>query len=96
MATPFDWPPTGHYATEDFAADLAARVMDTLAWKDMVVIGHSMGGHNAMSFSAWHPEQLRELVIVDARRWIADDRLRSHAPARAQQALRPRPPSRKR
>jgi pimeloyl-ACP methyl ester carboxylesterase len=69
-----DWPPTGRYATEDFAGDLAA-VMDTLAWRDMVVVGHSMGGHNAMSFSAWHPGRVRGLVIVDARPSIPDDRL---------------------
>jgi pimeloyl-ACP methyl ester carboxylesterase len=69
-----DWPPDGSYATEDFASDLGA-VMDALAWTDMVVIGHSMGGHNAMSFSAWHPERVRGLVIVDARPSIPDDRL---------------------
>ncbi len=69
-----DWPATGGYATEDFASDLTA-VMDALAWKDMVVIGHSMGGHNAISFSAWHPERVRGLVIVDARPSIPDDRL---------------------
>jgi pimeloyl-ACP methyl ester carboxylesterase len=69
-----DWPPAGRYATEDFAADLAA-VMDALAWRDMVVVGHSMGGHNAMAFSAWHPERVRGLVIVDSRPSIPDDRL---------------------
>jgi pimeloyl-ACP methyl ester carboxylesterase len=69
-----DWPETGAYATEDFARDLLA-VMDALAWKDIVVIGHSMGGHNAMSFSAWYPDRVRGLVIVDARPSIPDDRL---------------------
>jgi pimeloyl-ACP methyl ester carboxylesterase len=69
-----EWPADGRYATEDFAGDLGA-VMDALAWTDMVVIGHSMGGHNAMSFSAWHPERVRGLVIVDARPAIPDDRL---------------------
>jgi pimeloyl-ACP methyl ester carboxylesterase len=69
-----DWPATGQYATEDFAGDLLA-VMDALEWRDMVVVGHSMGGHNAMSFAAWHPERVRGLVIVDARPSIPDDRL---------------------
>jgi pimeloyl-ACP methyl ester carboxylesterase len=69
-----DWPATGQYATEDFAGDLLA-VMDALEWRDMVVVGHSMGGHNAMSFAAWHPERVRRLVIVDARPSIPDDRL---------------------
>jgi pimeloyl-ACP methyl ester carboxylesterase len=69
-----DWPPTGRYATEDFAGDLSG-LMDALAWREMVVVGHSMGGHNAMSFAAWYPERVRGLVIVDARPSIPDDRL---------------------
>jgi len=69
-----DWPPAGGYATEDFAGDLRA-LMDSLGWNEMVLVGHSMGGHNAMAFSAWHPERVRGLVIVDARPSIPDDRL---------------------
>lgn len=69
-----DWPAAGGYATEDFASDLSA-VADALTWRDMVVVGHSMGGHNAIAFSSWHPERVRGLVIVDARPSIPDDRL---------------------
>lgn len=68
------WPEPPAYATEDFARDLAA-VMDALGWGHMVVIGHSMGGHNAMAFAAWHPERVRGLVIADSRPAIPDDRL---------------------
>ncbi len=69
-----DWPQAPAYGTEDFAGDLVA-VMDALGWRHMVVVGHSMGGHNAMAFSAWYPELVRGLVVVDARPVIPDDRL---------------------
>jgi pimeloyl-ACP methyl ester carboxylesterase len=68
------WPPTPAYATEDFAADLAG-VMDALGWGRMIVAGHSMGGHNAMSFAAWRPERVQALVVVDARPAIPPERL---------------------
>ena len=41
------WAPDPAYATEDFARDLVG-VMDALGWRRMTVIGHSMGGHNAI------------------------------------------------
>jgi pimeloyl-ACP methyl ester carboxylesterase len=69
-----DWPDPPAYATHDFTADLLA-VMDALAWRDMVVAGHSMGGHNAMAFAAWHPERVRALVVVDSRPSIPAERL---------------------
>ncbi len=60
------WPQPPAYGTEDFAQDLL-ETMDALGWKRMVLIGHSMGGHNAMAFGAWHPDRLERLVIVDSR-----------------------------
>src|SRR2546427_993457 len=49
--------------------------MDALGWERMTVVGHSMGGHNAMAFAAWHPERVSRLVIVDSRPAIPADRL---------------------
>jgi esterase len=69
-----DWPQEPAYATEDFTGDLVA-VMDALGWRQIVVVGHSMGGHNAMAFAAWYPDRVRGLVVVDARPVISDDRL---------------------
>jgi pimeloyl-ACP methyl ester carboxylesterase len=84
-----DWPDSPSYGTEDFAGDLLA-VMDALGWGHMVVIGHSMGGHNAMAFAAWYPERVRGLVVVDSRPAIPDDRLvLMHR--RGQRALRHHP-----
>lgn len=68
------WPEPPAYGTEDFAQDLLG-VMDALGWKRMVLIGHSMGGHNAMSFGAWHPDRMERLVIADSRPAIPEERL---------------------
>jgi esterase len=61
-----EWASPPAYATEDFASDLAA-LMDRMGWPRMAVVGHSMGGHNATAFAAWHPDRVSALVIVDSR-----------------------------
>jgi len=71
-----EWAPTPAYATEDFAGDLVG-VMDAMGWARMTVVGHSMGGHNAMAFAAWHPERVERLVVVDSRPAIPAERLRN-------------------
>jgi esterase len=49
-----------------------------------------MGGHNAMSFAAWHPERVSALVIVDSRPTIPTDRL-DRLRRRGERTLRPYP-----
>lgn len=68
------WAEPPAYGTEDFVADLA-RLMDTMGWARMTLVGHSMGGHNAMTFAAWHPERVAALVIIDSRPAIPPERL---------------------
>ena len=68
------WPTAPAYATGDFVADLLG-VMDALGWRRPVVVGHSMGGHNAMNFAAMHPERVSALVVVDSRPSLPADRL---------------------
>jgi pimeloyl-ACP methyl ester carboxylesterase len=70
------WASTPAYATEDFARDLVG-VMDALRWSRMTVVGHSMGGHNAMAFAAWYPERVERLVVVDSRPSIPAERLQT-------------------
>jgi esterase len=73
-----DWPPASAdgaaYATESFVSDLLG-VMDALGWKEMTLCGHSMGGHNAVAFAAWHPERVRALVVIDSRPAMPSERL---------------------
>lgn len=68
------WAKPPAYATEDFAADIVS-VLGALGWDSAVLIGHSMGGHNAIACAAWYPERLRGLVIVDTRPAIPAERL---------------------
>jgi pimeloyl-ACP methyl ester carboxylesterase len=73
-----DWPPSAAdgaaYTTESFASDLLG-VMDALGWREMTLCGHSMGGHNAVAFAAWHPERVRALVVIDSRPAMPTERL---------------------
>jgi esterase len=69
-----DWSGSAAYATKDFVADLLG-VMDALGWQRMALVGHSMGGHNAMALGGWHPQRLWALAIVDSRPAIPAERL---------------------
>ena len=69
-----DWSPTQEYATEHFAADLLG-VMAAMGWPRMALAGHSMGGHNSMAFSGWHPERVSALAIIDSRPSLPPERL---------------------
>ncbi len=83
------WAKPPAYATENFTADLLG-FFDALGLGQVALIGHSMGGHNAMSFSAWHPDRVRALVIIDSRPMIPTDRL-DRLRRRGERTLRPYP-----
>jgi len=68
------WAEPPAYGTADFTGDLLA-LMDHLGLPRMAVVGHSMGGHNAMTFAAWHPERVSALGIIDSRPAIPAERL---------------------
>src|SRR5262245_21512561 len=55
---------SSHYSISQFIYDLY-RVMDALALKDPVVVGHSLGGQIAAHHAAMFPEQVHGLVIVE-------------------------------
>ena len=84
------WPVPPAYATENFAGDLAV-VFDALGWQRVILAGHSMGGHNSMAFSAWHPERVRGLVVLDSRPAIPEERLGSLRARGQQRTRRPYP-----
>jgi len=52
------------YGPKDYVLDLEAFTAK-LGLSNMVLIGHSMGGINAIIYTARHPDQVGRLVIVD-------------------------------
>ena len=56
-------PPHG-YAPEDFAGDVKF-LMDHLSIERAILVGHSMGGRNAICFASLFPERIDKLVIED-------------------------------
>ncbi|MCE3010677.1 MAG: alpha/beta hydrolase [Proteobacteria bacterium] len=56
-------PLTG-YAPEDYADDLAL-ILEELGWTQVILVGHSMGGRNAIMFAHKFPEKVERLVIED-------------------------------
>ncbi len=59
-----DWASDGDYTRQTQAADLDA-LTDALAVSPFILAGMSMGGINAITFAARHPEKIRALIIVD-------------------------------
>jgi pimeloyl-ACP methyl ester carboxylesterase len=60
-----DWAKDGVYNTDAYVADLTGLV-DQLRLDRFTLIGHSMGGTNAINFAARYPERVAALVIVDS------------------------------
>ncbi|MCK6599448.1 MAG: alpha/beta hydrolase [Bdellovibrionaceae bacterium] len=56
--------PAFGYQPEDYANDLNQIIVE-LGWDKIILVGHSMGGRNALCFSKLFPEKLDKLVIVD-------------------------------
>ena len=81
------WAEPPAYGTENFASDLIG-FFDSLSLERVALVGHSMGGHNSMSFAAWHPDRVSALVIVDSRPTIPADRL-DRLRRRGERTLRP-------
>jgi pimeloyl-ACP methyl ester carboxylesterase len=59
-----DWSDEGDYDAPFHVADIAAFTSQ-LGIERFVLVGLSMGGRNAYSFAARHPERVERLVIVD-------------------------------
>lgn len=56
--------PERGYRPEDYAQDLRA-ILEDLKWEKINLVGHSMGGRNAICFAANEPERVTRLVIED-------------------------------
>jgi len=60
-----DWDPQHQYYTDAYVADLAA-VVDQLGLARFDLLGHSMGGINALVYASTFPERVGRMVIEDA------------------------------
>lgn len=56
--------PGGYYHFPDYAADLAA-MLNELAPRRLVLVGHSMGGTAACVFAGARPEAVEKLVVIE-------------------------------
>ncbi len=58
------WADDGDYSRDAFVAD-AEAVRQALGLERFILVGHSMGGLNAVSYTVQHPQRVRALVLVD-------------------------------
>ncbi len=65
-------PDIGDYTRDRMAEDIA-EIVERLGLDRPVVMGHSMGGLNALTFAARHPSQLRALILIDVGPRVAVD-----------------------
>lgn len=59
-----EWAKDGDYSREAFVRDLE-HVREALGLDRFVLMGHSMGGLNAVAYTAKHPDHVRALILVD-------------------------------
>ncbi len=59
-----DWAPDGNYTREAYVSDVEAFV-DTLQLDKVILVGHSMGGLNAIHYTARHPDRVLALCVLD-------------------------------
>jgi pimeloyl-ACP methyl ester carboxylesterase len=56
--------PDKDYTVPAFAGDIGA-LLDHLGWAKAILIGHSMGGRNAVWYTAENPARVEKLILVD-------------------------------
>ncbi len=59
-----EWSRDSDYSSEAMGLDAAAFI-DAIGLDQLIVVGHSMGGQNAMRLALAHPERVSKLVLVD-------------------------------
>lgn len=59
-----DWAKDGDYSTDAYVADLDGFCR-VLGMDRFILMGHSMGGRNSMTFAGEYPNRLEKLIIVD-------------------------------
>lgn len=62
--------PYSGYAGEDYAADLRALV-NSLALRDFILVGHSLGGRVGQIYAGEHPEEVKGLILVAGPHYVS-------------------------
>ena len=61
-----EWSRAALYSVDDHFSDISTFI-ESLALKRIILLGHSMGGRNALFYTACFPEKVERLILVDAR-----------------------------
>ena len=56
--------PQSQYSAQDYADDLEL-IRQELQWDSFILVGHSMGGRNAINYASRYPQYLQKLIIED-------------------------------
>ena len=59
-----EWAAPDRYRLRDYVEDVEALV-ESLSLRDIILVGHSAGGRNALLYAVRRPERVRALAIVD-------------------------------
>ncbi|MGH8260245.1 MAG: alpha/beta fold hydrolase, partial [Steroidobacteraceae bacterium] len=59
------WDPLHRYAAPSYALDVGC-VLDSLGTRDVVLVGHSLGGAVAILTAAAIPHRVRAVVLIEA------------------------------
>jgi len=60
------WSEDAAYAIDEHLSDIA-HFIERLNLKDLILVGHSMGGRNALFYTGCRPQEVARLILVDAR-----------------------------
>jgi len=66
------WADPPDYSYPRFAADLAEAV-EKLDLRDIILVGHSLGGMVSLLYAAAHPERVSRLIVVDSMQRISEE-----------------------
>jgi pimeloyl-ACP methyl ester carboxylesterase len=68
------WMEPPGYTYEHYMSDVT-EVVEKLEARNLIVIGHSMGGMVSILYTAAHPERVRALIVVDSTMSMTPDRV---------------------
>jgi pimeloyl-ACP methyl ester carboxylesterase len=61
-----EWSKEAYYSIDSHFSDISVFI-ESLGLEKVIILGHSMGGRNALFYAACAPEKMERLVLVDAR-----------------------------